>query len=66
MISPKEKAEDLVHMYDYFNSKIIAKELSLLCIEEVIGEVRDFCDDNFQDDRMIYWRDVKNEIKKLE
>lgn len=69
----KDKASDLVcdfyeiqsNEYDYGIDWEMAKQCSLVAVDEIIEEVREFCDDNFINDRLHYWQRVKEEIKNL-
>ena len=66
-MTPKEKAEDLLHRYDVLQTYIEgfnlenAKQCALIAVDEIINVIEDNCleyDDN-------YWEDVKTEIQKL-
>ena len=42
------------------------KQCALIVVDEVIEEAREYCDDNFHQERLIYWQQVKEEINKLD
>ena len=42
------------------------KQCALIFLDEMIEEVREYCDDNFHQERLIYWEQVKEEINKLD
>ena len=48
-----------------------AIQCALICVDQILKEVRDFCDINntddrlTYDDRMEYWLEVRDEIEKL-
>ena len=71
MSKAKEKAEELVAQFRnhtpilkgdvYYH----AKECALICVDELIEEAREFCDDNHHHDRMNFFHAVKEEIRGL-
>ena len=69
----KDKASYLVidfyqiqsNEYDYGINWEMAKQCALIAVNEIIEEVREFCDDNFINDRLHYWEVVKQEIQNL-
>ena len=64
----KEKALDLISSFEWelqTHQNYEAKQCVLICVDEIIEEVREFCDDNFIQDRLNYWSEVKQEIKKI-
>ena len=72
----KNKAKELISKFNFdYNSELKeytinqsveeSKRCSLIAVDEIIEEVREFCDDNFINDRLHYWQRVKNEIEKL-
>jgi len=75
-MTPKEKAEQLV---DNFRNTIMsflsdnmknknAKECALMAVNEVILEQcksSELKDPRYQDERLMYWNEVKQEIEKL-
>lgn len=77
-MTPQEKAFELWHKYACCEEIIItgingnytglttnhAKICALIAVGEIIEEVRDFCDTNYHQDRMLYWQQVKTEIEK--
>ena len=69
MITPKEKAEQLVDKFDdtltYLESKSKAKQCALIAVDEIIDEVKKILDDENYSSVLIYWLKVKQEIEKL-
>ena len=66
----KEKAIELVDRYSELGIGhptylLLAKQCVLISVDEIIEEVREYCDDNFHQDRLVYWEEVKQEIEKL-
>lgn len=71
----KDKAIDIFKRYycmENNSSKRIkciefqtAKQCALIAVDEIIEEVRDYCDYNFHQDRMTFFENVRFEIKKL-
>ena len=64
----KDKARELIdnfqkYVHECNNSD--AKQCALIAADEIIEEVREYCDDNFHQDRLVYWQEVKIEIEKL-
>jgi hypothetical protein len=37
----------------------------IFVVEEIIEETRDYCDDNFHQNRFNYWQEVKSQIELL-
>ena len=70
-MTAKEKAEELVNELIHYSSTNQkpslenAKESALIAVDEIIEEVREYCDDNFINDRLQYWEEVKEEIDNL-
>lgn len=74
-MSEKDKAYEIYEKFyciDSFRDEIDggtghsdAKECAIIAVEEIIEEVRYFCDDNHHSDRMSYWLKVKEEIELL-
>ena len=70
-MTPKEKAEELVNELIHYSSTNQkpslenAKESALIAVDEIIEEVREYCDDNFLQYRLGYWGLVKIEIINL-
>ena len=67
-----EKAKELFDRYLFklsLNtpkvSDYLVKECVLIAVNDIIEEVREFCDDNFINDRLHYWGLVKIEIINL-
>ena len=71
-MKPKDKASELV---DKFNCNInfsecfqghraSAKQCALICVDEMLLELEDI-EDGYRMDRVEYWKEVKQEIKKL-
>ena len=42
-----------------------AIKCALVCVDEIIEEVRDYCDDRFHQDRLTYWKEVRKELEIL-
>jgi hypothetical protein len=68
----KEKAIELVekfrtHTYNGEDNQYSenAKRCALIAVDEIIEEVRDYCDTNFHQERFNFWQEVKSEIEKL-
>lgn len=53
------KSEAMCMLYPH------AVRCALIAVDEIIEEVREYCDDNFHQDRLVYWQEVKSEIEKL-
>ncbi len=76
-MTPKEKAEELLLKYlkmprhKMFNgwwNKIISKQCALIAVDEIIKECcksSEKKDAKYQDERINYWQQVKQEIEKL-
>lgn len=71
-MTSKEQALELVNKFKLEPIKPFSimhpehiKQCALIAVDEIIEEVREFCDDNFINDRLHYWEVVKNEIEKL-
>ena len=70
-MTPKEKAEELVNELIHYSSTNQkpslenAKESALIAVDEIIEEVREYCDDNFHQHRLGYWGLVKIEIENI-
>ena len=69
-MNAKEKAIELVDRYSELGighptSLLLAKQYALIAVDEIIEEVREYCDDNFHQDRLVYWENVKQEIINL-
>jgi|LakMenE18May11ns_1017448.scaffolds.fasta_scaffold8942641_1 hypothetical protein len=68
-MTPKEKATNLVEKFDstltYLESKVKAKQLALIVIDEIL-EVIEFnkYDDKYWEEEE-YWNEVKQEIQAL-
>jgi hypothetical protein len=68
-MTPKEKATNLVEKFDstltYLESKVKAKQLALIVIDEIL-EVIEFnkYDDKYWEEEE-YWNEVKQEIQSL-
>ena len=73
---PKEKAEELVlkylrlqekDSYNWFDKKL-AKECALIAIDEIVKECSEWVGGDFsrwEQSRIDYWQEVKQEIEKL-
>ena len=72
-MTSKEKAIDLVYRFSnaqsedgFVNSnKYRHKECALIAVDEIYEEIREYCEINYHQDRMIYWSKVKQEIQNL-
>jgi hypothetical protein len=74
-MTPKEKADELVKkMYKVHSDSAssitlyFAKQCALIAVNEVILEQcksSELKDPRYQDERLMYWNEVKQEIKKL-
>jgi hypothetical protein len=65
-MTPKEKAIELYYIFTmYAPLHSDNKQCALIAVDEIIEEVREYCDDNFHQDRLVYWQEVKIEIEKL-
>ena len=72
-MTPKEKAIELYNKYldgfnfdsTYRNCYEQSKQCALIAVDEIFEETRDYCEDNYHQDRMNYWQEVKQEIEKL-
>lgn len=69
-MTPKEKAEELIEIYDetltYLESKSKAKQCALIAVDEIIKSnphSNPFNTDVYS--TMDYWQQVKQEIEKL-
>ena len=74
-MSPKEKAQELVdkmhnvditddYEFPCMQMRHVIKCV-LIAVDEIIEESREYCDDNFHQDRLSYWQQVKTKIQKL-
>ena len=69
MISPQEKAKELVEKYDetltYIESKSKAKQCALIAVDELLDDdVYDMSEQPFEK-RIEYWQEVKQELLKI-
>lgn len=68
-MTPKEKAEELVDKFIQTNGNaFFAKECALIAVDEVVLEQcksSEKKDARYQDERLMYWQQVKQEIEKL-
>lgn len=72
-MTPKEKAKELFLKFRQIPPSSPytgvddgeAKQCALIAVDAVIEELREYCDDNFHQDMMAYWQQVKQEIEKL-
>ncbi len=71
-MTPKEKAEELVHRYDLLQTYVEgfslddAKQCALIAVDEIIKAIPDASDDNSPyNHELKYWQEVKQEIEKL-
>lgn len=66
-MTPKEKAIELVNKYkeftedNYAESYCNAKQCALIAVDEVIDNI----EDDFLENDLKYWQEVKQEIEKL-
>jgi hypothetical protein len=78
MMTPKEKAKELVNKYlrtypIYDNPTVVisytyneAKQCALIAVDEIIKAIPDASDDNSPyNHELKYWQEVKQEIEKL-
>jgi hypothetical protein len=68
-MTPKEKAEDLLSKY-YFQVQTLdkQKQCALIAVDQIILEQcksSELKDARYQDERIHYWQEVKQEIEKL-
>ena len=70
-MTPKEKAEELLNIFNLepippicIMHKLHIKQCALIAVDEIIDELREYCDDNFINDRLHYWKEVKEELIK--
>lgn len=69
-MTPKEKASELVKKFSAVGLQRRAEGIvcALIAVDQIIleqckgSELKDPC---YQDERLIYWQQVKNEIEKL-
>jgi hypothetical protein len=72
-MSPKEKAEQLVHRMMYkiqwskvkYHTLMEAKDCSLIAVDEILEVSKDIADEEILTPIIIYWQKVKQEIEKL-
>jgi hypothetical protein len=72
-MTPKEKAEQLVHRIMYkiqwskvkYHTLMEAKDCALIAVDEMLEEIKDSADKEIVVLRIIYWEKVKQEIDKL-
>lgn len=73
-MTPKEKAKELLDKYWIYlragllyddEAKDDAKQCALLAIDEVIQEICATSDKYFIIHRLAYWKEVKDEVEKL-
>ena len=75
-MTPRQRAEELVDKFrmnvlDYEGCSINthkAKQCALICVDQIILEQcksSELKDAKYQDERIKYWNEVKQEIKKL-
>jgi len=76
--TPKQKAKELLYRImplsnplndgnykDNMNRSIHAKEICHIICDEIIEEEREYCDNNYHQDRMLFWQEVKQEIERI-
>ena len=70
-MTPKEKAQELTdkyRMFTEFSSIAAAKQCALIAVDEIILEQcksSELKDAKYQDERLHYWQEVKQEIENL-
>jgi rRNA processing protein Krr1/Pno1 len=72
-MTPREKAREIVNniqegLWRDRAVKICQEDAiysAVIVVEDLIEEVREFCDDNFHSDRLVYWQEVKQEIENF-
>ena len=71
MITPKEKAKELVDKYYVLIKyptpkwKLVAKQCALIAVDEILEETKNSADKEIVVPRIIYFEKVKTEIEKL-
>jgi hypothetical protein len=71
-MTPKEKAEELFYKMSYNSSDedhhcshYVAKNCSLIAVDELINNSIEWLGCKYQDEEIKYWQEVKQEIEKL-
>ena len=68
-MNEKEKAEDLVGLFYFLvQTKEEQKQCALVVVDQIILEQckgSELKDPRYQDERLMYWNEVKQEIEKL-
>ena len=73
-ITPYQKAIELVERFnkiwsdspiDISSTRYDAIQAALECVDNMIEETRDYCEDSYTQARINYWGDVKLELNKL-
>ena len=59
-MTPKEKAKQLVEQFSWIDCSSDAKQCALICVDEILNGSRLFYIKDYD-----YWKEVKQEIKKL-
>lgn len=66
IISPETKARELYRQFTYYSMyKELAKEMTIVCIDEIIEALPPDPVDRKEPQRKAYWVQVKVELKKL-
>jgi len=63
-MTPKEKALELVIKIQEEISIVLSRKIALICVDEVIETIR-FMAESEELDKLPFWQQVKEEIKKL-
>ena len=75
-MNPKEKAKELikkfypitysaVHFINTDAEYIDSKKCAIILIDTILEDLDDYHDSHYHDERISYWNNVKQEIKKL-
>jgi hypothetical protein len=74
MLTPKEKAEELVNKYfqeiqfmEYHNHLNASKQFALISVNEILWEIIKYADNSreYVVENSIFWQEVKQEIELL-
>jgi hypothetical protein len=71
MLSPKEKAKELVDKYSVYTSgwnyDELAKQCALIAVDEILWEIIKYADNSkeYVTENAKFWQEVKTEIQKL-
>ena len=64
-MTPKEKAMEIAMKFDEKGETDNAKQCALICVEEIIEQIRLLNHDSHFRTLNSYWQEVKKEIEKL-